>query len=143
MAAYIVRTADTGAAYIHAADMATLHDQTAIRIQFNRTRGQPQHYGCADDAGNYLLQRLFTARERLDAAIVSAIISMAHSMGLNVIVEGVETEQQLNVLLDLQCNEIQGFLFSPPVPQEEATALLDQNMESRLHTATARQTTSG
>jgi diguanylate cyclase (GGDEF)-like protein len=78
-----------------------------------------------------------------DTAIVSAIISMAHSMGLKVIAEGVETEQQLNILQDLQCNEIQGFLFSPPVPQEEATALLDQNMASRLLTTTARQTKSG
>jgi diguanylate cyclase (GGDEF)-like protein/PAS domain S-box-containing protein len=78
-----------------------------------------------------------------DTAIVSAIISMAHSMGLKVIAEGVETEQQLNILQDLQCNEIQGFLFSPPVPQDEATALLDQNMESRLQTATAQQTKSG
>ena len=85
----------------------------------------------------------YSQRASVSTGVVSAIISMAHSMGLNVIAEGVETEQQLNVLLDLQCNEIQGFLFSPPVPQEEATALLDQNMESRLHTATARQTTSG
>ena len=84
---------------------------------------------------------LFAADQYTD--IVSAIISMAHSMGLKVIAEGVETGQQLNILQDLQCNEIQGFLFSPPVPQEEATALLDQNMASRLQTTTARQTKSG
>ncbi len=66
MAAQFVKTADTGAAYIHPAGITTRHVQTAIRIQFNRTRGQPQHYGCADDAANDLLQRLFTARERLD-----------------------------------------------------------------------------
>ena len=78
-----------------------------------------------------------------DAAIVSAIISMAHSMGLRVIAEGVETEEQLNILRDLQCNEIQGFLFSPPVPSDEATALLDQNIESRLQPVISRQSASG
>ncbi|HAJ92658.1 MAG TPA: hypothetical protein DCO71_08620 [Gammaproteobacteria bacterium] len=67
-----------------------------------------------------------------DAAIVSAIISMAHSMDLKVIAEGVETAEQLNVLQDLHCNEIQGFLFSPPVATDEATALFDEDMESRL-----------
>jgi len=72
-----------------------------------------------------------------DTAIVSAIISMAHSMGLRVIAEGVETGEQLNILRDLQCEEIQGFLFSPPVPPDEAMALLDQNIESRLLPVTA------
>jgi diguanylate cyclase (GGDEF)-like protein len=78
-----------------------------------------------------------------DAVIVSAIISMAHSMGLKVIAEGVETVEQLNILRELQCNEIQGFLFSPPVPQDEATALLDQDIESRLQHVTARLAASG
>ena len=78
-----------------------------------------------------------------DAAIVSAIISMAHSMGLRVIAEGVETEEQLNILRDLQCNEIQGFLFSPPVAHDEATALLDLDMESRLQPVTSRQAACG
>jgi EAL domain-containing protein (putative c-di-GMP-specific phosphodiesterase class I) len=78
-----------------------------------------------------------------DTAIVSAIISMAHSMGLRVIAEGVETEEQLNILRDLQCNEIQGFLFSPPVPPDEATALLDQNIGSRLQPVISWQAASG
>lgn len=74
-----------------------------------------------------------------DKAIVSAIISMAHGMGLNVVAEGVETVEQLNILRALQCNEIQGFLFSPPVPADEATALLDQHIDSRLQPVTAYQ----
>jgi len=78
-----------------------------------------------------------------DAAIVSAIISMAHSMELRVIAEGVETGEQLNVLRDLQCNEIQGYLFSPPVPPDEATALLDQDIESRLQPVASRQSVCG
>jgi EAL domain-containing protein (putative c-di-GMP-specific phosphodiesterase class I) len=67
-----------------------------------------------------------------DAAIVGAIVSMAHNMGLKVIAEGVETEEQLEFLRTLQCDEIQGFLFSPPVTHQEAMELLDLNISSRL-----------
>ena len=64
-----------------------------------------------------------------DAAIVSAIITMAHNMGLKVIAEGVETQEQLDFLRSRECEEVQGFLFSPPVPHHEAYALLDQSIE--------------
>jgi len=64
-----------------------------------------------------------------DAAIVSAIIAMAHNMELKVIAEGVETQEQLDFLRSQECEEAQGFLFSPPVPHHEAYALLDQSIE--------------
>ena len=67
-----------------------------------------------------------------DAAIVGAIISMAHNMELKVIAEGVETEEQLEFLRDLHCDEIQGFLFSPPVPHQEAGELFDLDITARL-----------
>jgi len=67
-----------------------------------------------------------------DAAIVGAIISMAHNMELNVIAEGVETEEQLAFLRKLHCDEIQGFLFSPPVPHQEARELFDLDIRARL-----------
>ncbi|MDW5418579.1 EAL domain-containing protein [Iodobacter sp. CM08] len=51
-----------------------------------------------------------------DAAIALAIIRMAHSLKLEVIAEGVETEAQLAFLLRYQCDQIQGYYFSPPVP---------------------------
>ena len=50
--------------------------------------------------------------------IVSAIISLAHSLGLKVVAEGVETKEQLNILRLLQCDEMQGFLLGLPVAPE-------------------------
>jgi EAL domain-containing protein (putative c-di-GMP-specific phosphodiesterase class I) len=49
-------------------------------------------------------------------SIVTAIISLAHSLKLKVVAEGVETEQQLQLLQLLKCDEIQGYIFSPAVP---------------------------
>lgn len=51
-------------------------------------------------------------------ALVSTIITLAHSLKLKVVAEGVETEQQSRQLLSLNCDEMQGFLFSKPVPAE-------------------------
>ena len=63
-------------------------------------------------------------RHTHDTAIVSAVIAMAHSLNLQVVAEGVENDRQLQVLQNLQCDEIQGYLFSKPVSREQATALL-------------------
>ena len=60
-----------------------------------------------------------------DAAIVAAIIALGHSLGLKVIAEGVETVAQLAQLRKKGCNEIQGFLFSRPVPAADMTQLLE------------------
>ncbi len=59
-----------------------------------------------------------------DRAIVNAIIAMAHSLNQTVIVEGVETDAQLGIMRHLKCNEMQGFLFSKPVPVESLTEML-------------------
>jgi predicted signal transduction protein with EAL and GGDEF domain len=56
-----------------------------------------------------------------DAAITAAIISMAKSLRLKVIAEGVETEAQMSFLRSHQCDEIQGYYFSKPLSAEEAT----------------------
>ncbi len=59
-----------------------------------------------------------------DATIVSTVIGMANNLGLRVIAEGVETEQQLEFLRARRCAEYQGYLFSKPVPADEFAALL-------------------
>jgi diguanylate cyclase (GGDEF)-like protein len=59
-----------------------------------------------------------------DTEIVNAIIALGHSLGLNVIAEGVETVEQLSHLRAMKCDEMQGYLFSRPVPADEMTRLL-------------------
>ncbi|SDT09979.1 diguanylate cyclase/phosphodiesterase with PAS/PAC sensor(s) [Halopseudomonas xinjiangensis] len=63
--------------------------------------------------------------EGRDAAIVCAIIAMSHSLGLNVVAEGVEHHSQLAFLKANGCDEVQGYLISRPLPAREFTALLD------------------
>lgn len=68
------------------------------------------------------IDRVFTmdiGSEKSTEAIISSIISMAHNLGLSVIAEGVETKQQHDYLLDHQCDEYQGYLFSKAVTAEE------------------------
>ena len=67
-----------------------------------------------------------------DAAIVAAIIVMAHKLGLRVVAEGVETVAQLEFLRSLECDEIQGYLFSKPVPAEEFEKMLAQDKRLRV-----------
>ncbi|MES9968419.1 MAG: EAL domain-containing protein [Candidatus Thiodiazotropha sp.] len=59
-----------------------------------------------------------------DYELVNASILMAHGIGLEVVAEGVETEDQLNCLRDLQCEYAQGYLFSQPINEDDFTQLL-------------------
>ena len=65
--------------------------------------------------------------ENKQEAIVSAMIAMGKAMGMMVVAEGIETKQQLEYLQDLKCDIAQGFLFSKPLPESEATIFLEQH----------------
>ena len=62
-----------------------------------------------------------------DAIIARAVISLGHSLGMSVIAEGVSSREQLIFLRENGCDEIQGYLFSRPVPIEELAVLLREN----------------
>jgi diguanylate cyclase (GGDEF)-like protein len=59
-----------------------------------------------------------------DAAIVSAVIQMAHSLNIKVVAEGVETEAQLDFLVRQDCDTIQGYFFSKPLPVDQLEAFV-------------------
>jgi len=59
-----------------------------------------------------------------DATITNAIILLAKALNLNIVAEGVETKAQLQWMQDKGCDQIQGYLFSPPVPPDKAQMML-------------------
>ncbi len=78
------------------------------------------------------IDRSFTARidtHPESAQIVATIIALGHNLGMKVIAEGVETVAQMQLLKKLRCDFGQGYLFSCPMPVEEATQLLEENRQ--------------
>ena len=71
-----------------------------------------------------------TIESNREAPIVVAVIALAHSLGLDVVAEGVETQLQCERLRELGCEEMQGFLFSPPLPTEAFERLLRREREA-------------
>ncbi len=63
-----------------------------------------------------------------DLKMVDSIITIAHNMGLSVVGEGVEQTAQLNILRALNCEEIQGYIFSKAIKETEFTLLLQEDM---------------
>ncbi len=68
---------------------------------------------------------------------VEAIIVMAHTFGMKVVAEGVETQEQVRLLKALQCDRVQGFLFSTPLSRDAATALLRSSVAELQHAGIA------
>ncbi|MGZ9897740.1 EAL domain-containing protein [Shewanella gaetbuli] len=66
-----------------------------------------------------------------DLKMVDSIITIAHNMGLSVVGEGVEETAQLNILKALKCEEIQGYIYSKPVPELDFEALLALDSDKR------------
>jgi predicted signal transduction protein with EAL and GGDEF domain len=73
------------------------------------------------------IDRAFIKKITADAAyegIVRTCVSLAHGLNLKVVAEGVETEDQAQLLRKLRCDQAQGFLYSPPVPREQLVHML-------------------
>jgi diguanylate cyclase (GGDEF)-like protein len=62
-----------------------------------------------------------------DAAIITAIVAMAHKLDIKVIAEGVESQEHVNFIRSIGCDIAQGYFFSLPLPAEEMTKLLQSN----------------
>ena len=71
-------------------------------------------------------------RDPDDAAIAMSTIALAHSLGMRVVAEGVETRAQLEILQKNQCDEVQGFFFSQPLPAAAVQAFLQNRREEQL-----------
>jgi diguanylate cyclase (GGDEF)-like protein/PAS domain S-box-containing protein len=71
--------------------------------------------------------------DEADEAITAAIIAMGKSLKITVVAEGVETARQLEFLSNLNCQEIQGYLFSKPLPADEFAALMWSNLEKNTY----------
>jgi len=64
-----------------------------------------------------------------NASIARSMIALARNLGMTVIAEGVETEDQLKLLQAYQCHQVQGYLFAKPMPASEATVFLQQQAQ--------------
>ena len=73
-----------------------------------------------------------------DAAIVSAIVGIAKSLGLHLVAEGIESAEQLECLRTLGCQVGQGFFFSPPIPAATCTPILEKLRAQRSSETTRR-----
>ncbi|ANF82219.1 histidine kinase [Acinetobacter sp. NCu2D-2] len=78
------------------------------------------------------IDRSFVSKigEEKQDAIVSAMVAMGKAMGMIVVAEGIENKLQLDYLRDLKCDIAQGYIFSKPLPVQEATQYLEQNREN-------------
>lgn len=129
-------------------DLLLEHNQTNI-ITLTKLRNQGIHISIDDFGTGYsslsYLKRLPIDTLKIDQsflrdiendpdnkAITSAIIAMAGSLHLNVLAEGVETQEQLAFLRAQGCNEIQGFSFSQPLTAEEFERMLVDGRQMRL-----------
>jgi EAL domain-containing protein (putative c-di-GMP-specific phosphodiesterase class I) len=65
-------------------------------------------------------------------AIIKAVIGLGHSLGMSTTAEGVETEEQLRAVREQGCNEVQGFLFSPPLEAGQVLTLLNTEQRPKL-----------
>ncbi|MDQ1347489.1 MAG: hypothetical protein QG573_860 [Acidobacteriota bacterium] len=77
-------------------------------------------------------------RRREDSKIVGAVIQLAHGLGMEVVAEGVEEEEQMVILEMLYCDKMQGFLFSRPLEAQAFESLMDASVPFRTGQAPSR-----
>ena len=77
-------------------------------------------------------------RRREDSKIVGAVIQLAHGLGMEVVAEGVEEEEQMVILEMLYCDKMQGFLFSRPLEAQAFEGLMDASVPFRTGQAPSR-----
>jgi EAL domain-containing protein (putative c-di-GMP-specific phosphodiesterase class I) len=77
-------------------------------------------------------------RRREDSKIVGAVIQLAHGLGMEVVAEGVEEEEQMAILEMLYCDKMQGFLFSRPLEVQAFESLMDASVPFRTAPAPSR-----
>jgi diguanylate cyclase (GGDEF)-like protein/PAS domain S-box-containing protein len=131
LAPHLLEIEITESSLMNNAEQAILHMATlsALGVEFAL-----DDFGTGYSSLSYL-QRLSLNRLKIDQsfvrdlgtndanAIVTTIISLAHSLKMEVIAEGVETREQLDYLVALKCDEYQGYLFSHPIPADDIPAI--------------------
>ncbi|MDI7743798.1 EAL domain-containing protein [Lysinibacillus fusiformis] len=121
--------------------------QTLQQIKDLNIRISLDDYGTGYSSINYLREFPFdtikidrsyiqeiTKKEKNSRIIVESIITLIKKLGIHVVAEGVETDEQLNFLKTLQCNEVQGYIFSRPLSPDDFVQYVEkQNQESGLN----------
>ena len=69
------------------------------------------------------------------SAVIKAVAGLGHGLGIVTTAEGVETREQLETIRTEGCTEVQGYLFSPPLPAEQLVALVTGGFGSTAATA--------
>ncbi|GIZ50068.1 bifunctional diguanylate cyclase/phosphodiesterase [Noviherbaspirillum aridicola] len=131
---------EPGQIEIEVTESSMMHDAAAVAETLSSIRGLGMTLSLDDFGTGYSslsqlqdldfdvlkVDRAFTARlqEPKGEVFFSAIISMAHSLGMRVVAEGVETREQMELLKALGCDELQGFGLSKPVAAERVSAFL-------------------
>ena len=114
---------------------ATLHSLREMGVSFS-IDDFGTGYSSLAHARSFPVQRLKVdqafiaqlASDKGDAAIVGAIVSLAHGLGMEVVAEGVETAEQLAALRRLGCDEVQGYFVREPITAAELEAMLDADV---------------
>ncbi|MFP3919325.1 EAL domain-containing protein [Lysinibacillus telephonicus] len=120
--------------------------QTLLQLKEMNIKITLDDYGTGYSSLHYLSNFLFDIvkidrsfiqdvanKEKNSRAIVESIITLARNLDLNVVAEGVETVEQLNALIDLQCEEVQGYIFSrPQLPDNLLNYILECEEKNKL-----------